>query len=136
MKSKAKKILKSLSVKCTKPRLEILTALLNAKSPLSKEDISLSINNARINKTTIYRNLEMLIELGVVHRAYLNERKWYYELSHNCEENQCHPHFTCTNCGNTSCFSGDFFLKVIDKDGFEIHHQSVHLKGLCPSCSK
>ncbi|MHC4620342.1 MAG: Fur family transcriptional regulator [Planctomycetota bacterium] len=85
---------------------------------------------------TIYRVLESLLKAGIVHKAFLDERTWRFELAHNCTESQCHPHFTCTNCGDTHCLP-DVSVPMAEspQKGFVVDRQRVQLEGLCPKCN-
>lgn len=136
LEKKAKDMLKSASLYCTKSRIAILMVLMKAKSPLNQDQISQQSAGTHFDKVTIYRTLESLLEVGLVHKAFTAERTWHFELAHNCTEKQCHPHFTCTNCGNTHCMM-DISLPMAKSPhkGFIIQHQAVRLEGLCPACA-
>ena len=133
---KAQKMLKKANLYCTKHRISILKILLNAQKPLSQEEIACQFEKKHFDKVTIYRTIETLIKAGLVHKAYIDKRAAHYELSHNCTEKQCHPHFTCTNCGRTHCLTGILLpMATSPYKGFIINRQQVHLEGLCPACS-
>ena len=84
----------------------------------------------------MYRTLESLVEAGLVHRAFMQNRAWHFELADHCTEKQCHPHFTCTNCGVTSCLTEiSLPMATIPHKGFIISRQQVRLEGLCPACA-
>lgn len=125
-----------MKLRCTKPRLAILSVLSGVSGPLTQEQIAAKLGPAGPNKVTIYRILEGFIKAGLVHKAYLGERAWHFELASNCSESQCHPHFTCKICGVTKCLVGLYIPTVKGlKNGFVIHHQQVQLEGLCPHCA-
>jgi len=133
---KIERILKSASLVRTKPRISILQVLLNADSPLTQEKIAQKLGKDTPDKVTIYRTLETFIEANVVHKAFLKHRTWHYELANHCSEHQCHPHFTCTNCGETHCMT-HIMIPLAPKSykGFLIQHQQVRFDGLCPTCA-
>jgi len=141
MKSAIKKnaidILGTAKLRQTASRIAILRVLLMAVRPVTAEHIAEKLGPKSPNKVTIYRVLESLLQADIVHKAYLKERTWHFELSHNCTKKQCHPHFTCTNCGQTHCLTNTSvpMAKSPDK-GFVIHHQRVQLEGLCPDCNE
>jgi len=122
----------------TAGRLAILKLLAEEKKPLTQEEIASKLSYYKyLNKTTIYRALEIFVEKGIVHQAFVQDRVWHYELSDHCDGEQCHPHFYCHNCRVTSCLY-DVRLplaKGIGK-GYQVRHQQVRLEGLCPECSK
>jgi Fur family ferric uptake transcriptional regulator len=130
------KLLKQTGLRKTRQRIGILKVLARAKQPLTQEQIGNKLRKAAPNKVTIYRCLEDFIEAGLVHRAYLHDRTEHYELGDNCTELQCHPHFTCTNCGEIFCLKGLFppLTKGLKK-GFVVHRQQVRIEGLCSACS-
>ena len=123
-------------LKKTKSRIAILEILSQAKKPLSQEQIASRLGSKGPNKVTIYRILEQFLEEDIVHRAYTGGRTWFYELSHNCTDTQCHPHFTCTNCGDIHCLTSmNIQMAKNPYMGFKITHQQVRLEGLCPQCT-
>jgi len=133
---KIESALKKAGLKKTRQRVDILRVLLNAKQPLTAEQIGRKLRRAAPNKVTIYRCLESFVEAALVHRAYLGDRTWHYELGDHCTELQCHPHFTCTRCGLTRCMvdSTVGMVKGLEQ-GFVVHRQQVRLEGLCPRCA-
>jgi Fur family transcriptional regulator, ferric uptake regulator len=120
----------------TENRVLILKILFTAGKPLSHETIFKQSGKKHFDKVTIYRTLESLFNAGLVHKAFINKRASHYELAHKCTEHQCHPHFTCTNCGSTHCLT-DISMPMAETHhkGFIINRQQVHLEGLCPACS-
>ena len=102
----ARKTLKSAKLYRTKSRIAILKVLAGAKRPLSQEEIALRLGKKHLNKVTIYRTIESFCAAGLVHKAFMQERTWHFELANHCSPTQCHPHFTCTNCGATHCLLG------------------------------
>lgn len=130
------RLLKTAGLRMTVQRVAIVSALMRASMPLSREQIAAAISPAAPNKTTIYRVLETLVGKGIVHKAFLRERTWHFELAHNCSPRQCHPHFTCTTCGDTHCLPGMAVpMAKSPPGGFVIDRQRIQLEGLCPKCS-
>jgi len=133
---KAREMLKAAKLYCTHGRIDILTVLMKAGKPLSHDQIAGLSGGKRFDKVTIYRTLESLLGVGLVHKAFMDKRAWHFELAHNCTEHQCHPHFTCTSCGNTTCLM-EISLPMTKSPykGFVIRRQQVRLEGLCPTCA-
>lgn len=132
----ARRILKAAKLYCTKCRAAILKVLLKSDKPLSHEQIAQRLGKKRFDKVTIYRTLESFCEAGLVHKAFTQKRAWYFESAQDCTENQCHPHFTCTSCGNTHCLT-EMKLPMAKSPhkGFIIRRQQIRLEGLCPRCA-
>jgi Fur family ferric uptake transcriptional regulator len=136
LRDKARQMLRDARLYCTEPRLAILQVLMQAARPLRQDQVAEQLTLRALNKVTVYRTLESLIEVGLVHRAFTYERAWYFELADRCTEHQCHPHFTCTSCGVTHCLT-DILLPMakIPQKGFVVNRQQVRLEGLCPACA-
>ena len=128
-------LLGSSGLRRTGPRTAILGVLIQAGKPLTQEEIASKLGSAVANKVTIYRVLERFCEAGLVHKAFMQKRTWHFELADKCTERQCHPHFTCKECGVISCLV-DLPVSIVAgvQKGFVIHRQRVQLEGLCPRC--
>jgi len=135
IKRKATELLGSANLRRTSPRVAILAVLFGADRPLAQQQIAARLGGRCPDKVTTYRTLETFVKAGLVHKAYLQNRKWHFELAHNCTESQCHPHFTCNNCGQTHCLPEISMPMANAENGFVIEHQRVQLEGLCPDCS-
>ena len=133
---KIDKLLHSAKLKRTGPRRMVLEVLLNAAQPQTADEIVSAMGNTRPNKVTVYRTLESMVDAGLVHKAFVEERSQHYELADKCTEHQCHPHFVCTGCGRTSCLH-DVSVAMLTSPpaGFMIQRQQVRLEGLCPECA-
>lgn len=134
--NECEKMLDSVKLRRTRPRLQILSTLLGCDSPLTQQQIAKSLANESPDKVTIYRVLQTLLEAGLVHKAFLDGRTWHFELADDCSEEQCHPHFMCTGCGVTHCMPGVDVPLVKTDGGFSVKHQQIRLEGLCPQCNQ
>ena len=133
---KIEMLLSRAGLKKTRQRMDVLKVLVNAKRPLTAEQIGYRLGKEAPNRVTIYRTIETFAESGLVHRAYIHDRSRYYELGEHCTDLQCHPHFTCTKCGSTRCMPGSTvgMVKGLGQ-GFVVHRQQVRIEGLCPRCA-
>ena len=129
-------MLKAAKLYCTEVRIAILKVLMEADKPLSQEQIARRLGKKHFDKVTIYRTLESLLKVELVHKAFMEKRACHFELARNCTESQCHPHFTCIRCGDTHCLTGmSMPMATSPHRGFIIHRQQVRLEGLCPACA-
>ena len=130
------KMLREAKLRCTRGRVAILEILSAAKRPLTREQITSELGKSGLNKVTIYRALERFVKVGLVHKAFLQARTWHFELADNCTKSQCHPHFTCTDCGTTHCLTEvSLPMAKSPHKGFVVDRQRVQLEGLCPECN-
>ena len=132
--AQARDMLKSPGLYCTKARLGVIKALLHANRPITQEQVTQALDDT-FDRVTIYRTLDSLTRADLVHKVFLEERACHYELAHHCSESQCHPHFTCSQCGQTHCLT-DLTIPLAHSPhhGFLIQRQQVRLEGLCPTC--
>ena len=131
------KLLDSVKLKRTGPRRTILEALLSANRPQTADEIISIIGKASPNKVTVYRTLDSLVSAGLLHRAFVDQRSTHYEMADKCSDSRCHPHFVCTDCGQTQCLPEvSVPMATSPPVGFVIHRQQVKLQGLCPKCNQ
>lgn len=134
-----KKILKEQNVKLTKQRQAIIDALLeNGKQFLSAEDVYIKSKDIypRTNLSTVYRNLELLEEKGIVHKAYLNNSTASYKLL--CDDHH-HHHMICKSCGKSEVLDYcpvEAIQLNTNGSGFMITDHKMELYGYCKNCIK
>lgn len=89
----------------------------------------------RISKGTVYRNLNLLEEGGVVKRLF------FPGLPDRFDTEACpHNHVRCTRCGRIFDLEPDS-MENIDrqierKTGFTIEKHSITFRGVCPECKR
>jgi Fur family transcriptional regulator, peroxide stress response regulator len=88
-----------------------------------------------LSRTTVYRVLETLVGLGVIHKA--NHLGSAARYDPNTER---HHHLTCLSCHKVIDMEEETVRELaLPKGalkGFEITDYSVHFKGYCGDCSK
>jgi Fur family ferric uptake transcriptional regulator len=127
-------LLKQAKLRCTPARINILNILLGSDSAISGRGIGNSLGN-KYDKTTIYRTLESFLQAGIVHKAFLQDKQWYFELAGRCQKQQCHPHFACRFCGKYFCLEGTNYPIIQIPQNFKLLRQKILIEGLCPDCS-
>jgi Fur family ferric uptake transcriptional regulator len=131
---KAEEVLRARKLRITKGRVMVLSLLLKARRPLSQKEVMERTGGA-LDRVSVYRILHVLSGADIIHRAYVEGRSWVFESAHRCGEHHCHPHFSCRNCGATTCLEDiEIFLKGNIKKGFLVERQKVLIEGLCPEC--
>jgi len=134
--NQARNVLQSAGLYCTKGRIAILEVLFDSSRPLKQDEVAARLCAKVLDRTTVYRTLTRLVDAGIVHKAYVQERAWYFELADKCTVSQCHPHFTCIKCGAKHCLTGmSIPMTENSHKGFIIHRQQVRFEGICPACS-
>jgi Fe2+ or Zn2+ uptake regulation protein len=80
----------------TTRRVMVLEAVARAEGAVSAPEL-LSVLSGNMNKVTLYRILDLLVEHGVLARHTGPERAAHYCLGRG------HGHFHCTRCGRCIC---------------------------------
>ena len=127
-------LLRKHQLRVTRPRVAVLAALLQGGGPLTQQQIADRIGAHAPDKATIYRALRRLVDSGLVHRAFVQQRQWYFEPAHRCGAIQCHPHFTCVQCCRTDCLHDVAAALVTLPDGMTLLRQQIRIEGICASC--
>ncbi|MFC1968284.1 Fur family transcriptional regulator [Chloroflexota bacterium] len=87
-----------------------------------------------LSMATVYRNLRLFKELGLIEGHHLDGAHHHYEAK---PENS-HHHLICLGCGCIREFScpltESIKAKIGEKEGFEITEAEVRLAGYCPKC--
>lgn len=112
-----KEFLKTHDITPTTLRLEIIVLLTNAKAPVSYDELAKKVE---ANKSTIYRNLKLFEEKGIIISGE-NGGKNYYELADHAK-----AYFVCEKCHK---------MEAIEMPNLKVSHvKSVVVKGTCDEC--
>ena len=130
------------------PRKAILEFLSNSDDHLSAEDIYFSVHGMypAIGLTTVYRTLDLLIQMGVVFKFYFGYGRARYELMDPFSKKAHHHHLICTSC-KTIIDYDDFVHEELDlihktenalseRHNFQISGHMMQFYGLCEECRK
>ena len=135
-----RQLLKDKGVASTPNRLRVLEIIGSNHFPLSATDIHETLErSAHINRVTVYRILDLLVEKQIVVRIATGGRAAYYGMAPS-EQHQAHPHFYCTQCGRMDCLTPE--TVDIDFHAFEntfpgrIDKFEMRLDGICRNCLK
>ncbi|MBN1794009.1 MAG: transcriptional repressor [Candidatus Omnitrophica bacterium] len=129
-------------------REAILHVLTRAEAHLSAEDIYLKVHPScpSVGLTTIYRTLELLVDMGLVHKFDFGDGRARYELAEGPKKEGHHHHLVCTSCKRVINYT-DFideeleFLKraeegLAKKYQFDITNHMIQFYGMCDNCRK
>ena len=121
------------NIKLTKQRGLVLAAILRTGGPFCALDLHSGLS-AEIDLTTIYRNLELLEQEGIVREVMNENERRYYELA--CEHNPEHPHFYCCRCKKIFCIKKEKQPRPGQRlpRGFDVQHTLLQYRGICPEC--
>ncbi len=121
-------------VRLTPFRQEIIKILTQSDDPLSiKELVQVSPLLSKVNKTTLYRNLELLINKGIVCAVMVNANATCYELASLAH----HHHAVCTECHkvmDVPCPQNLQHSPQTQANGFQTSDMDIIYHGLCAKC--
>ena len=128
-------------VRYTKHRRTLMTALSEARQPLTIPQLNEAA--ARVPQSSVYRNLAIFEEAGLVHRMPGIDDFARYELAEHLMGH--HHHLVCSNCGVIE----DVILppaleteleselrRIARRRGFALSSHQIDLVGDCTNCGK
>jgi Fur family ferric uptake transcriptional regulator len=93
-----------------------------------------SEKDARISLATVYRNLHLFKEQGLINERHLGQACCYYEVKDSGE----HQHLVCQACGQVIEFESSLVRKlaaeVQRKNNFSVTEVELYLQGYCHKC--
>jgi Fur family ferric uptake transcriptional regulator len=129
------KTLQEKGLKLTPQRRLIVDIIHNAGSHLTADGIIAEVQNKMpgVNKSTIYRTLDLLEASGCVVKSESADHFIY----HHTEEGH-HHHLVCRKCGKTLDCGENLFLdiekKLVKQYAFQADFKHVLISGLCSDC--
>lgn len=131
-------LLQGANLDITENRLHVLEVVGNNGYPLSAADIFKTLERSTtINRVTVYRILDLLVNNGLVERISTGGRAFYYGMAPN-ENHFPHPHFYCKRCGQMDCLNPESL--GVDTEGLwktfpgRIDKVEVRVDGVCKNC--
>lgn len=133
MSSIIEQALKKHRVSLTKPRKQIYEVL-SHNEPLTMQELIAQL--PQIDKTTVYRTIELFESLGIVQRLQIG---WKYKLELSNAYQDHHHHITCVRCGQTVALPEDALIEerllaLARQQGFQPQDHQLEVRGLCPVC--
>ncbi len=124
----------------TPVRAGIVDTLAAGRGPLSIPEILAARRG--LAQSSLYRNLVVLEEAGVVHRMSSTDGFARYELTEDLTEH--HHHLVCSNCGRVEDLPATAAVEksvaaavdqAASRAGFRTQHHRLDLVGLCVDCA-
>lgn len=135
-------ILEMYKLRSTELRKTILSFFLNASKPLSVPELQETLKSLGLdaNKTTLYRQVELFTQLGIIKELHLEQEKTHYEMA----AMDHHHHLICNNCQKIEHIEvpsieehvENLEMETKNKTGFNIVSHTLEFYGLCKKCMK
>lgn len=126
-------ILKNNNIKITKQRKLVLDIIIN--NSFTIKDIENKCNN-KVDRTTIYRILDLFLDKNVVHKKVNINNEIYYEINNNK-----HIHYiNCIKCHKKEeidiCPIEETTKELISNKHYKLISHYIELNGICSDCQK
>lgn len=131
----------------TGPREAILQMLSQTSKHMSAKETYAALHKyyPEIGLTTVYRTLDLLARMGLIHKFSFGDGHNRYEFISQ-EKSQHHHHLICTSCGKIINYSEfvDEELGLVKKTeerlakkyNFQIEDHNIEFLGICEICQK
>jgi Fur family ferric uptake transcriptional regulator len=130
--------LKERRQRVTAERLALLDEVFRQHGHIDAEQLLAAVRQRglKISRATVYRNLDLLVESGLVRKQRLGRRRFLYEHIHG---GQRHDHLVCTACGRVVEFVSPGIAamqaEICRAHGFLPAAHSLQINGMCKSCA-
>ncbi|HEX76684.1 MAG TPA: transcriptional repressor [Dehalococcoidia bacterium] len=122
----------------TSQRRLLLSVMQEAEKHLDAKELyrRASEKDASISLATVYRNLHVFKEQGLINERHLGQARCFYEMKRLGE----HQHLVCESCGQVTEFESPLLNKLIDevqrKNNFFVTKVELYLEGYCHKCKE
>lgn len=130
--------LRSRGHRVTQERLALFEEIFSQHKHIDAEELLAAMKDRglKISRATVYRNLDLLVECGMVRKQRLGQDRFLYEHVHG---GQHHDHLVCTRCGRVVEFVSPGIAalqgEICRAHGFVPSHHTLQISGLCNSCA-
>ena len=120
----------------TPQREMIVDAIAHSDHHMTAEEIFsiIHLRSKALNLATVYRTLDLLVDVGLVSRADLGNGRIMY----TSDQHGPHLHLVCRQCGKAvgadSTLLASFEEQLHTSYGFAANLQHLCISGLCESC--
>lgn len=123
--------------KLTPLRRKVLSLLIEAPAPTKAYDLLDKLGGASSAKPpTVYRSLDFLIEMGLVHRI---ESLNAYVVCGHWRHGHAAAFLICENCGGAGELHADASMETLAREAsavqFRMRSASIEVRGLCGRCA-
>ena len=123
----------------TPEREKIITEIFDGDNHFDVDDLYLRLRQkgSRISKASIYRNIPLIMECGLIRAVWHEDGHMHYESIYGYDH---HCHLRCIKCGKVVEFFEedlrDIEKRLKEKHDFEIIEHRFDITGYCSKCRK
>ena len=120
--------------RATPARIRVLQLLRAAPTALTHTEIELALGKSAMDRVTLYRVLDWLVESGLAHKNADASRVFRFSAA-AAGEHTTHIHFRCEHCGRVFCLDAAPPAAPILPAGFSLSRMDFDLRGCCADCA-
>lgn len=130
--------LRSRGQRVTRERLALLDEIFVQHQHIDADSLLAALHQRgySISRATVYRNLDLLVRLGLVRKTRLGHDRFLFEHVHAGHD---HDHLVCTSCGRVVEFVSPGIAalqaEICRAHGFVPTHHTLEILGLCNNCA-
>ena len=127
--------LRAAGARLTTPRRAVIQALVDGPAHPTADDLAdrVAVGDPDVHKSTVYRTLDALADLGLVAHVHLGHGRAVYHLTGDDD-----LHLLCSSCGVVDHVPADIFdaTRSVIRSARKFHLDPGHfaLPGLCDAC--
>lgn len=121
----------------TRERLSLFEGVAKEKGHFSVDELILKLKSrgCKVSRDTMYRNLPLLLEAGLLRQSFQSGRGTFYEAAVGRGH---HDHLICSQCGKIIEFVNERIEKFQDeiarRKHFRLQSHTLQLVGVCSKC--
>jgi len=122
----------------TPRRIAVLRTIGNAPRPMAAPEILERLRGRTpMNKVTLYRILDLLVDRGMISRLSGGDRSFRYGMGSTVHHPE-HPHLLSHECGELECLAPDLLPRIKKKSFIKgkglIQSLDIRYQGICEKC--
>lgn len=131
--------LREQGMRVTQERVVLFDEIFSRHGHIDAEDLlaGLQSQGRKISRATVYRNLDLLVDCGLVRKYRLGRNRYLFEHVHSGQQ---HDHLVCAECGRVVEFVSPGIAalqnEICRAHGFAPGEHTLQILGLCLSCEE
>jgi len=106
-----------------------------AERALSHHDVETALAGTGIDRVTLYRVLDWMVESGLAHRVTDAQRVFRFSIAEaSAPAHDAHAHFRCADCGKVFCLQDVAVAPPTLPKGFSGKSVELCVTGRCAHC--
>ena len=137
--ARAQDLIRSQDERVTRARVSTLCVLLDSPVALSHHEVldRLGAAGETIDRVTVYRTLEWLVQVQLAHKVSSTSRAWHFSAHASGHHDEAHAHFGCRACQRVYCIeSASPPTSPSVPSGFKVEQTLLTLEGTCANCAR